>query len=97
MSSQCLFKYAPEGIGSGTTGGGGIFGLGDTTGSGGGELLAHAVSTSDSSRQIPTQPSVCGTFLCKGFSHGEDVGEPLVFLGLGLRSLGSQLLGVLLV
>lgn len=97
MSSQCLLKYAPEGIGSGTAGACGILGLGDTTGSGGGELVAHAVSTSNSSREIPAQAGVCGTFLGKGFSYGQDVGEPLVFLGLGLRGLGSQLLGVFFV
>lgn len=97
MSSQCLFKYAPEGIGSGTTGAGGILGLGDTTGSGGGELLAHAVSTSNSSSEVATQAGVRSTFSSKGFSYLEDTGKPLVLFGLGLRGLGSQLLGVLLV
>ena len=52
MSRQCLAQYAPEGIGSGTTGGGGVLGLGEPTRSGGGEGVAHAVTIAHSSSQV---------------------------------------------
>src|SRR5258706_11544916 len=51
MSLQCAVQYVPEGCGSLTTGGDGIVACFDTTGSGGGELLAQPSTISVDSSQ----------------------------------------------